>query len=257
MNPPALSLHSRIVLVTGAGQGLGRATALALAAHGATVVLLGRSITKLEAVYDAIVAAGSPQPAIFPMDLEKACEADFETLAQTLHYQLRRLDGIVHCASAFEPPAPLAGQSPDRWPALFKTNVIAPFAINRACQALLSQAGNATVILIGESHGHAPAAYWGGFSVSKAALEAYFKIQAEEWPGPPAPRVHLVIPGPLNTPQRAQSHPGEDKTGLPGPEALAEDIVRLFQAGPDAPRGLILEWRPGQNVESLRLPQVQ
>ncbi|MFZ5485035.1 MAG: SDR family NAD(P)-dependent oxidoreductase [Pseudomonadota bacterium] len=257
MNTPALSLHSRIVLVTGAGQGLGRATALALATRGATVVLLGRTIAKLETVYDAIVAAGGPQPAIFPMDLEKASEGDFETLAQTLHYQLRRLDGIVHCAAAFEPPTPLAGQSPDHWPALFKTNVIAPFAINRACQALLSQAGDATVILVGESHGHQPAAYWGGFAVSKAALETYFMIQAEEWPTPPAPRLHLVIPGPLNTPQRAQSHPGEDKTHLPGPETLAEDIVRLFEAGPDAPRGLLIEWHPGRDVMGHMLTRVQ
>ncbi len=240
--PEAPPLHDRVILVTGAGQGLGRAGALALAAQGATVILLGRTTAKLEQVYDEIVAAGGPQPAIFPMDLEKADDRDFDTLAETIAYQLRRLDGILHCAAAFEPPCPLNLQSGSQWLTQFKVNVLAPFAINRACQALLLAAPEAAVMLIGESHGHTPSAYWGGFAVSKAALEAYFRVQAEEWAGFAQLRVNLLIPGPINSPQRAQSHPGEDKGALPDPASLASELAKLM--GPDGlqVRGQLIEW---------------
>jgi NAD(P)-dependent dehydrogenase (short-subunit alcohol dehydrogenase family) len=225
------TLKDRVILVTGAGQGIGRAAAKIFAAHGATVILLGRSTPKLEKVYDEIIEAGGPMPAIFPMDLEKAADQDFETLAQTIGYQLRRLDGILHCAANFARPSPLGLQTVDQWQALFKVNATAPFAINRSCLPLLKSAPDASVILIGESHGHAPKAYWGGFAASKAALEAYFRIQAEEWEDADAPRINLVIPGPINSPQRTQSHPGEAKDTLPQPQDLAIDLLRLM--GPD------------------------
>lgn len=239
-----LKLKDRVILVTGAGQGIGRAAAMAFAAQGATVILLGRTVAKLEKVYDDIVAAGGPMPAIFPMDLEKAADNDFETLAQTIQYQLRRLDGILHCATAFNRPSPLVYQTVDQWQALFKVNAIAPFAINRACQSLLTASPDASVILIGESHGHAPAAYWGGFAASKAALEAYFRVQAEEWSDFSQLRINLLIPGPINSPQRVLSHPGEVKDTMAQPEDLARDLARLV--GPDCgePSGALIQWSP-------------
>lgn len=235
------SLRERVILVTGAGSGLGRASAHACAARGATVILLGRTTRKLEQVYDEITAAGHPQPAIFPMDLEKAADHDFDTLAQTIGYQLRRLDGIIHCAAEFEPPSPLGLQSVEAWQRLYKVNVIAPFAIDRACLPLLAAAPDASVVLVGESHGHQPAAYWGGFAVAKAALEAYFRIQAAEWAGSANLRVNLVIPGPINSPQRARSHPGEDKARLPGLGSLAAELAGLMSAGGC---GQLIEWQP-------------
>ena len=238
------SLQDRVILVTGAGQGIGRAAAKAFAAQGATVILLGRSTAKLEQVYDEIVAAGAPMPAIFPMDLEKATDRDFETLAQTIGYQLHRLDGILHCAAAFTRPSPLDLQTVEQWQTLFKVNVAAPFAINRACFSLLKAAPDASVVLVGESHGHEPKAYWGGFAVSKAALEAYFKVQAEEWEELPNLRLNLVIPGPINSPQRVLSHPGEAKDSLPQPDMLAADLARLIGPSGRDQRDRIIEWRP-------------
>jgi NAD(P)-dependent dehydrogenase (short-subunit alcohol dehydrogenase family) len=236
------SLKDRVILVTGAGQGIGRAAALAFAGRGATVILLGRTVAKLEKVYDEIVAAGGPMPAIFPMDLEKSADADFETLAQTIHYQLNRLDGILHCASAFNRPSPLVYQTVDQWQALFKVNVTAPFAINRACQPLLTAAPAASVILVGESHGHVPAAYWGGFAASKAALEAYFRIQSEEWSDFERLRINLVIPGPINSPQRLLSHPGEGKDSLAQPDELAQYLAHLMGAGAIDTKNRLIEW---------------
>ncbi len=233
-------LKNRVILVTGAGQGLGRAAALAFARQGATVVLLGRTVSKLEKVYDEIVAAGGAQPAIFPVDLGAARDEDFEAMAQAIGYQLGRLDGILHCAAAFEALRPQSLDSLEDWQKLFRVNTAAPAAINRACAPLLEAAADASVILVGETHGHAPAAYWGGFAVSKAALEAYLRVQADEWEDKPA-RINLVIPGPVNTPQRNRTHPGEDKSTLPQPEDMARGLVYLM--GPDAReiRGRVIE----------------
>ncbi len=233
-------LNNRTILVTGASQGLGRAAAIAYARHGASVILLGRSVSKLEQVYDDILAIGGPQPAIFSMDLAAAGDADFAAMAQTIGYQLGRLDGILHCATAFESLTPLAQESLESWLKLFKVNAAAPAAINRLCSGYLEASNAGSVIVVGETHGHVPVAYWGGFSVSKAALEAYFKIQADEWAETPM-RINLVIPGPINSPQRARTHPGEAKDTLPQLEDLIPRLLYLM--GPDSSdvRGLTFD----------------
>jgi NAD(P)-dependent dehydrogenase (short-subunit alcohol dehydrogenase family) len=232
--PPNL-LENRAILVTGAGQGLGRAAAIAYAKHGATVIMLGRSVRKLEQVYDEILSVGGPQPAIFGMDLAAATDTDFAAMAEAIGYQIGRLDGILHCAAAFEVLAPQGLETVDGWMKLFKVNAAAPAAINRACANYLEASGveqnAASVILVSETHGHAPVAYWGGFAVSKAALEAYFKVQADEWADSPM-RINLIIPGPINSPQRARTHPGEAKNSLP---QVAEMIpLLLYLMGADA-----------------------
>lgn len=235
-------LKGRVILVTGSGQGLGRAAALAYAAHGATVVLLGHGTPKLERVYDEIVAAGGAMPAIFPMDLAAADDSHFDALAQAIAYQLRRLDGILHCAAAFDSLSPLQLQTAAQWQQLLRVNTIAPFALNRATEHLLKASPDASVILVGESHGHHPAAYWGGFAVSKAALEAYARIQSEEWADAANLRINLFIPGSMNSPQRAKSHPAENKDALAQPAEVANALLYLM--GPDsrAQRGEIIEW---------------
>jgi NAD(P)-dependent dehydrogenase (short-subunit alcohol dehydrogenase family) len=235
------SLRDRVILVTGAGSGLGREAALAYALHGATIALLGRNEKKLEAVYDEIVAAGGPEPAIFPFDLAAADDAGFERLAGTISYHLKRLDGILHSAAAFFSLTPLHLQSLEQWNTLLKVNVAAPFALTKACLPLLQASPDASVIFTGESHGHRPAAYWGGYAVSKSGLEALATIWSEELEQTANVRVNTLIPGPVKSPLRRKTHPGENPDALPQPQDLMPWYVWLM--GPDSRevRGQIIE----------------
>jgi NAD(P)-dependent dehydrogenase (short-subunit alcohol dehydrogenase family) len=228
---PADLLHDRVVLITGAGRGLGRAVALACAGHGATVALLGRKADRLAETYDAIVAAGGKEPAAIPLDLATAGDPEFETLAQLLRRDLGRLDALVHCAVHFTPLTPLRDQSLEQWMTHFRVNVAAPFALTRACLPLLANASDGTILFTSETHALAPAAYWGAFAVTKAGLGTLAAIWADECEHAGKPRFHVVVPGPVATPQRAQSHPGEDRSALPTPETVANAYLRLL--GPE------------------------
>lgn len=224
-------LSGRVILVTGAGQGLGREVALTCARHGATLVLLGRKQEKLEKVYDEIVAADLPMPAIVPLDLASAGSAEFEQVAALIRRDLKGLAGIAHCASHFVPLGPLANQTLEQWTQILRVNLAAPFAITRACLPLLAAAPDSSVVFTGETHGLQPAAYWGGFAVSKSGLSTLAAIWADELERAGKPRMNVLIPGPIATPQRARSHPGEDPASLRTPAAAA--LAFLWLLGPD------------------------
>ena len=239
--PPRDLLAGRVILVTGAGQGLGRAVALACAAHGATVALLGRRVEKLEATYDAIAAAGGPEPAIAPLDLAAAGTPEYDALAALLRRDLGGLAGIAHCASHFVPLGPLANQTLEQWLELLRVNLAAPFALTRACLPLLSAAPDSSVVFTGETHGAHPRAYWGGFAVGKAALSALAAIWADELEHAGKPRVNVLVPGPIDSPQRARSHPGEDRSKLRGPGEAARAFLYLLGPASRGTSGSTLE----------------
>jgi len=224
-------LEERVIVVTGAGQGLGRAVALDCAAHGATVALMGRKMEKLEATYDAISEAGGPDPAIIPIDLAKAGSAEYDALNQLLRKDLRRVDGIAHCASHFVPLGPLANQTIEQWMTLLKVNLAAPFALTRACLPMLADAPDSAVVFTGETHGVHPLAYWGGFAVAKSGLSALAAIWNDELELKGKPRMNVFVPGPIASPQRAMSHPGENRSKLRTPGNAARALLYLL--GPD------------------------
>lgn len=224
-------LKGRVIIVTGAGQGLGRMAACAYAGHGATIVLTGRNVAKLESTYDAIVAAGGPEPAMLPFDLARADDAAFHGFAQTVHGSFGRLDGILHCAAHFVPLAPIAVQTLDQWLEMLRVNLAAPCALTRACLPMLKRADDAAVVLVGETHGAQPKAYWGGFAVAKAGLHTLAAIWSQEL-AQSSVRINCLIPGPIASPQRSQSHPGESPGTLPALETLAPACLYLM--GPDS-----------------------
>ncbi|MBE9610814.1 SDR family NAD(P)-dependent oxidoreductase [Chitinilyticum piscinae] len=239
---PADVLAGRVILVTGAGQGLGAAAALAYAQHGATVILLGRNEKKLARTYDAIEAAGGPQPAAIPMDLAKISEAEIAQLGITIRKEFGRLDGILHAANGFTFLSPLTNQKLDEWVEMFKVNVAAPFAINRGLLPLLTQAPDAAIIHLGESHALNPAAYWGGYSVSKAGQKNLVEIAASEWDNQPNLRINLLVPGPIQSPFRLATHPAESAESLPRTEAIVPALLYWMSAASQGQSGRTLEF---------------
>lgn len=231
--PASDLLSGRVILITGAGSGLGRAAALACAAHGATLALLGRNEARLDAVYDEIVAQGGPEPAIYPFDLSAADDRSLDNLAGSIGHHLRRLDGLLHSAHQFYNLSPLALQTAVQWESQLRVNLIAPFALTRACLPLLTAAPDASVVFTGETHGDAPSAYWGSYAVAKAGLQTLTRIWADEITlTAPKLRLNTLIPGPTATTLRSKTHPAEDLNRLPSPAQRMPDYLWLL--GPDS-----------------------
>jgi len=237
-------LAGRVILVTGASTGLGRSASLAYARHGATVALLARDADRLETVYDEIVASGGAEPAMFPYDLAAADDRSLETLAGTIAHHLKRLDGVLHSAHHFYSLTPLELQALEQWQTLMRVNLIAPFALTRACLPLLKQASDASVIFTGETHGHHPSAYWGGYAVAKSGLEALTRIWADELTSNEALRVNTLIPGQVATTLRTRTHPGLSPETLTHIDALMPWYLYLMGEDSRSVRGQIIECQP-------------
>ena len=230
--PPSQHLKDRVILVTGAGDGIGRAAALAFAAQGACVILLGRKVSKLESVYDLIEANGGPPPAVFPLDLSKAGEVECGAMADAIFKQLGRLDGILHNASRFDNLSPLEIQTAEQMQGMFRVNVLAPFLLTKACLPLLKRAPDASVVFTSSTAAHHPAAFWGAHAVTKKAVETMATIWAEEMSTSPHVRFNTIIPGAVRSPQRRKSHPGEVADRLPDPEVIMP--LYLYLMGHDS-----------------------
>ena len=234
-------LAGRVILVTGASSGLGRAASLAFAHHGATVALLARDAARLETVYDEIVAAGGPGPAMFPFDRAAADDRSLEALAGTIGHHLKRLDGLLHSAHQFYSLTPLELQTLEQWQTLMRVNLIAPFALTRACLPLLRQAPDASVIFTGETHGHQPSAYWGGYAVAKSGLETLTRIWTDELGAEQNLRINTLIPGQVATTLRSRTHPGLAPEAVPSVDDLMRCYLYLMGADSCAVRGQIVE----------------
>lgn len=224
-------LQDRIIVITGAGSGIGRAAAQTFARHGATVVLLGRTLAKLESVYDSIEAAGGPKPAIFPINLEGAAPQDYDQLRIALDNEFGRVDGLLHNASELGGRTPLGQYSISDWQKVMQVNVTAPFLLTRALLPLLQKSAAGRVVFTGSSVGRKGRAYWGGYAVSKGATETLMQVLADELEQTPI-RVNSINPGATRTAMRASAYPAEDPAIVTPPEAIMNSYLFLF--GPDS-----------------------
>lgn len=223
-------LRGRNILITGAGDGLGRAAALACARHGATVVLLGRTVTKLEKTYDAIEQLGAPKPAIYPLNLVGASWNDYSELAATLERELGQLHGLLHCAAHFKQFAPLTMTEPREWMESLQVNLTAAWSLTRHCLPLLVPGPQSSVVFVSDSAGRSAKPYQGAYGVCKAALENLSRMWAQELPD--GPRFNTYHPGPLRTGLRLKGYPGETLEQSPLPESACPALLWLL--GPDS-----------------------
>ncbi len=231
-HPPKDLLKDRTILVTGAGDGIGRVAAETFAAHGATVILLGRTLAKLERVYDAIEEQGGPQPAIYPMNLEGASPKDHQDLADKLAEEFGSLEGLLHNAAELIALSRIDDYDIGTWYKIMQVNLNAPFLLTQACLPLMRKAADASILFTSDSVGRQGKAYWGAYGVSKFGLEGLMQILADETEGNSNIRVNSLDTGPVRTKMRMSVYPGEELASVKPPEALMPRYLWLM--GPDS-----------------------
>jgi NAD(P)-dependent dehydrogenase (short-subunit alcohol dehydrogenase family) len=232
---PAGLLADRVVLVTGAGGGLGGALSQACAALGARVVLCGRRVAPLEHVYDAITATGGPRPSIAPLDLERADGSHYQALAESVRNEFGRLDGLVHAAARPGERAPVEHHDVVNWLRVMHVNVNAAFILTRTLLPLLRMSQDASVVFATCSLSQRGRAYAGADAVSKFAVEGLMQVLADEMAGTSAVRVNSIDPGPMRTMLRRAAYPGEVPSSVPEPREVLAPFLCLL--GPDG-RGI-------------------
>ncbi|MGA2191653.1 MAG: YciK family oxidoreductase [Steroidobacteraceae bacterium] len=228
--PPAGLLADRVILVTGASSGLGRALAVECARAGATVILSGRSGAKLESVYDEIETLGAPQPAIAMLDLEKATAIDYDGLADTVGAEFGKLDGLVHSAALLGDRTPLDQYDVPTWCKVLHVNLTAPFILTQVLLPHLRKSPDASVIFVSSAVAQDPGPFWGAYAVAKAGLESVRSMLAQELEVEPNIRVNSVNPGRMRTRMRAAAYPAEDPNGVPAPASVTGAFLYLLSA---------------------------
>ena len=221
-------LKDRVIMVTGSGDGIGVAVVYAYAAHGATLILLGRTQKKLENVYDSIVDAGYPQPAIYPLELTTARSEDFIILADTIKQEFGRLDGLLHNAAVLGTLTPIEHYDMRLWTHILRVNLSAPFMLTKECLPLLKKSDEASIIFTSANVGFKGQAYWGAYAVSKAATDNFMEILAEELEVNTSIRVNSIDPGPVRTRMHSLAYPGDDPSKLPAPDEITDVYVYLM-----------------------------
>ncbi|MBY5945378.1 YciK family oxidoreductase [Photobacterium rosenbergii] len=225
------SLKDRVILVTGAGDGIGRQAAISYAAHGATVILLGRTVAKLEAVYDEIESQGYPQPAIIPMDMMGATKQNYLDMAETIEGQFGRLDGVLHNASLLGVLSPFDQLGEDTYDDVMQVNVKAQFLLTQAIMPLVKKAEDGRIVFTSSTVGHQGRSFWGAYSISKFATEGMMQILADEMANTNV-RVNAINPGGTRTGMRAKAFPAEDPSLLKTPEEIMP--LYLYLMGPES-----------------------
>ena len=242
------ALTGRTILLCGANGGLGEAVARACSRAGAQVVLVGRRLPKLTRLYDALVADGAPDPALYPMDFTGATPDDYATMAEALERECGRLDGIVHCAAEFKGLASLENLPLEDWFTGLHVNLSAPFLLTRACLPLLRRREDASVLFLLDDAKRTTRAFWGGYGVAKQALRGLVSILHAELENSPV-RVLGVEPGPMRTALRARAYFAEDPADVLPAEAYAPACVSLLGSQGASVSDAFVTLEPAQPVK--------
>jgi NAD(P)-dependent dehydrogenase (short-subunit alcohol dehydrogenase family) len=236
----ARALEGRVVLVVGAHGALGHASALACAGAGATVVLLGRKVPKLNRVHDAVVRAGG-EALLYPLDLEGATPDDYAEMAERIGSGPGRLDGVLHCAADFPGLTPLQNSDPAAFARALHVNLTARWWLTQACLPLLQRADDAALVFAIDQDAGRGAAYWGGYGIAQSALATLVDTLQAELVNSTV-RVSGLAPGPMRTPLRARVFVEEDNGIARDASVIAPACVHLLSAAGVDQRGRI--WTP-------------
>ena len=223
-------LAGRVILITGAGGGLGSALARECAKAGASVILCGRHAAKLERVYDEIEKMGAPQPAIAMLDLAAATAADYDSLAATIGDEFGRLDGLVHAAALLGDRTPLEQYDVPTWCRVLHVNLTAPFILTQVLLPALRKSADASVIFVSSGVVGNPRPFWGAYAVAKSGLESVRTMLSQELEGEANIRVNSVNPGRMRTAMRAAAYPAEDPNTVPTPASVSGAFLYLLSA---------------------------
>jgi NAD(P)-dependent dehydrogenase (short-subunit alcohol dehydrogenase family) len=223
-------LAERVIMITGATSGLGRALAIECARAGATVILSGRNGTKLERVYDEIERLAAPRPAMAILDLATATAVDYDGLARTIDTEFGKLDGLVHCAALLGDRTPLEQYDIPTWCKVLHVNLTAPFILTQVLLPSLRKSPDASVVFVSSGVVRNPRPFWGAYAVAKTGLESVRSMWSQELEGEPNIRVNSVNPGRMRTPMRAAAYPGEDPNTLPQPASVTGPFLYLLSA---------------------------
>jgi NAD(P)-dependent dehydrogenase (short-subunit alcohol dehydrogenase family) len=224
-------LEGRVILTTGASDGIGKALAVCAARLGARLILHGRNPRKLEAVYDEVMAIdGAPRPSIAVLDLATADSDGYVSLAASIDAEFGRLDGLVHNAAIPGPRAPIEQYDAAEWQRVLHVNLTAAFALTQVLLPLLRESDDASVVFTSSGVGRKGRAFWGAYAVSKFATEGLSQVLADETRHVPI-RVNCINPGPTRTDMRLQAYPAEDRDKLKKPDQILAPYIYLL--GPD------------------------
>ena len=223
--PDAKPFSGQVALVTGASRGIGAATATALAAAGAHVILTARDAKALEAIEEAIFAAGG-SATIAPVDLAEP--EGVARLAAGIGQRWKALDIMVQGAAYFPQLTPVTQLDSREFNKTLTLNLMAQQALLAHCDRMLKASKDARIVALTSSVGQAPRAFWGAYAASKAAMEALLIAYAEENRAIGHIRVAIVDPGATRTAMRARAYPGEDPASVKPPEAVADRLVALL-----------------------------
>lgn len=238
-------LNHRIILVTGAGDGIGREAALTYARYGARPILVGRTVSKLQAVQAQIQQETGTLAPYFACDLLTVTPAQCGELADALARQVTHLDGVLHNAGLLGDIAPISAQQPDTWHQVMQVNVNATFMLTQALLPLLLKAASPSLVFTSSSVGRTGRADWGAYAVSKFATEGLMQVLADEYRHQHL-RVNCINPGGTRTAMRASAFPEEDPNRLKTPADIMP--LYLYLMGDDSRRktGMSFDAQPGR-----------
>lgn len=225
-------LAEKTILISGAGDGIGRTAAISFATHGANVILTGRTLSKLEAVYDEIESLKPGAAIIHPLDLLTADEEAYRILADSLEEQFPCLDGVLHNAALLGPRSPIEHYPYKDWQDLMQVNVNAAFLLTRSLLPALTKSPAGRILFTASSVGRQGRAYWGAYSISKFAVEGLMQVLADELANTTSIKVNSINPGGTRTKMRASAYPAEDPASVPTPDSLMP--IYLYLMGPES-----------------------